>query len=72
MQSQYQLGLCFFKGIGMGRSYEEAVLWLQKAAQKDHAGACKLLAECYRKGLGVEQNPDEARNWEQKTYETLL
>ena len=37
--AQYYLGMMYINGLGLPRSREDALMWLNKAAEQDHAGA---------------------------------
>lgn len=54
---------CWF-GIGdMEQSYEEAVRWLLRAAERGVQDAEYLIAEAYRCGYGVEQDFEKYFDW---------
>ena len=36
-QAQYNLGVVYFKGVGVSRNHEEAFKWFEKAAKKGSA-----------------------------------
>lgn len=55
--AQCQLGLYYMNGIGVGRDEDEAVKWLEKAANKNHAQAQYNLGIYYAKF-----SDDEARS----------
>ncbi len=38
--SEYQLGLCYYKGDGVEKDFSEAVKWYRKAAEQGFAGLC--------------------------------
>jgi hypothetical protein len=59
-QSQYDIGIMYFKGIGIGRDYAIAYRWLHMAANQGHAKAQNDLAVLLSKGVGVRQNRSEA------------
>ncbi len=59
-QAQYQLGLCYGKGMNVKKDYREAVKWWRLAATQGHAKAQFNLGLCYAKGLGVAQSDIEA------------
>ncbi|KAI9318893.1 hypothetical protein DFJ73DRAFT_338168 [Zopfochytrium polystomum] len=52
-RAQNALGNCFYKGIGVERNYEEAVMWYKKAADQGAPYAQNNLGICYEEGLGV-------------------
>lgn len=51
---QYQLGMCYLEGNGVGCHYGKAIEWLEKAAQGGVAEALFQLGKCYWEGKGVE------------------
>ena len=57
--AQYYVGYALYKGIGVEQNYEEAVTWLEKAADQDDSRAQYYLGLCYENGTGVEK--DEAK-----------
>jgi hypothetical protein len=62
-QSQYDIGIMYFKGIGIGRDYAIAYRWFHMAANQGHARAQNDMAFLLSKGLGVQQNRPEAYIW---------
>ena len=60
--SQYQLGMCFYRGEEVNQDYFRAVYWFKKAAD-EIADAKYQLAYCYKYGKGVAQNKDSAIFW---------
>lgn len=63
---QYRIGRMYYDGYGTDSdykksvpNYEEALKWLEKAAEGDNNLAVKTVAEMYRKGLGTA--PDAAK-----------
>ena len=61
--AQCDLGQCYFKGLGVPRSYPEAVKWYRKAAAQGVPEAQFVLANCYYVGRGVGQDHAEAMKW---------
>ena len=68
-ESQYQLGLMYYKGEGISKDLREAFTWLQKAASQDHAAAQTYLGAIYFGGEGVLKDYTEAFKWFQKAAE---
>ena len=62
-QSQYDIGIMYFKGIGIERDYAIAYRWFHMAANQGHARAQNDMAFLLSKGLGVQQNKPEAYIW---------
>ena len=63
MDAQYNLGVLYYKGMGVTQSYSEAVMWYSKAAENGHPVAQYDLGVCYYNGKGVPQSRDEAVRW---------
>ena len=61
--AQFNLGVCYETGNGIGKDIAEAVKWYGKAAELDHAGAQYRLGLCYEEGKGVEKDLMEAIRW---------
>ncbi len=55
-EPQYQLGKCYYHGLGVRKSYAEAAKWFGLAAAQGHAKAETALGTMYAQGLGVAQN----------------
>jgi TPR repeat protein len=62
-QSQYDIGVMYFKGIGVEKNYAIAYRWFYMAANQGHARAQNDMAVLLSKGLGVRQNKPEAYVW---------
>lgn len=60
VQAQYELGICYQKGNGVKQDAKQAVFWLQKAAEQNHAEAQYSLACCYLNGRGVKKDRYDA------------
>ena len=60
---QYNLGVCYIEGRGVGVDCAEAASWFRRAAEQDHAGAQYNLGVCYYMGRGVAADKTEARRW---------
>jgi TPR repeat protein len=58
-QSQYDIGVMYFRGFGVKRDFAIAYRWFFMAANQEHARAQNDLAVLLSKGLGVEQNKSE-------------
>ena len=52
-EAQYGLGYRLLFGTGMAQDAAQAVIWLTRAAQAEHAPAQNALANAYFYGLGV-------------------
>lgn len=60
--AQYELGVCYVKGKGVGKDIAEAAKWWRKAADLGHADAQFQLGCLYHQGEGVKGNLLEAVN----------
>jgi hypothetical protein len=58
-ETQFDLGLRYKNGEGVGKDENQALKYFQSAADKGHARAQNYLGSCYQKGKGVEK--DEAK-----------
>jgi S1-C subfamily serine protease len=67
--SEYQLGLCYYKGDGVEKDFSEAVEWYRKAAEQGFAAAQSMLGTCYFRGEGVPKDFTEAVKWLRKAAE---
>ncbi len=61
----YKQGVCYYNS----QNYEEAVMYLRKAAELGDRRAQCYLGVCYYGGLGVSQNYAEAARWYRKAAE---
>ena len=62
-EAQYQLSVCYDRGIGVRRNITEAAKWCQMAAFGGHAKAQSEIGYCYKYGQGVVRNIKEAVSW---------
>lgn len=60
------LGHCYFEGRYVPQSYEQAVVWYQKAARRGLADAQYCLGVCYERGSGVPKSYKQAVAWYKK------
>lgn len=61
------IGRCYYYGQGFPKpDFQQAAMWLEKAANQDYDDAQYQLGLCYEKGQGVKQNPEKAREWYEK------
>ncbi|MBQ9372776.1 MAG: sel1 repeat family protein [Thermoguttaceae bacterium] len=56
----YELGLCYYLGLGVPYDYAEAARRFRSAAERKHAEGISALGVCYMEGRGVEYSPDKA------------
>lgn len=65
--AQYELGVRYQKGDGVGKSQATAIEWYRKAAEQGHANAQCELGFCYQQGVGVEKSESIADDWFRKS-----
>ncbi|KAI9207742.1 uncharacterized protein BJ171DRAFT_254553 [Polychytrium aggregatum] len=63
VEAQYKLAMCYMKGHGIHRNFDEAFHWLTKAAQHNHVEAQATLGECFEDGLGTLPDLPRALYW---------
>ena len=61
--AQSNLGLMYYKGIGVPQDYAEALKWYRLAAEEGVAVAQKNLGYLYDRGIGVPHDYAEALKW---------
>ena len=61
--AQYMLGLIFYNGRGVEKSYPTARTWFERAAKQDHSGAQYMLGIIHYDGKGVPKNHGRAGKW---------
>ena len=61
--AQFNVGICFEEGKGIGKNIEEAFKWYMKAAEQGHPDAQFCVAVCYLNGEGVEKSKEKAKEW---------
>ena len=66
---QSNLAYCYYYGIYVPQSYDEAVKWWRKAAENGGLRGMNELGVCYAKGYGVPQSYAEAVKWWRKAAE---
>jgi TPR repeat protein len=67
--AQFNLGVMYAKGQGVGQDYMEAAKWYRKAAEQGYAPAQCKLGTMYFQGHGVTQDYAEAVRWFHKAAE---
>ncbi len=68
-EAQYELGVCYEAGDGVGKDEAKAAGLYRKAAVQGYAEAQNKLGECYDYGSGVAVDENEAEKWYQKAAE---
>ena len=67
VNAQYELGCCYYDGIGVLKDYQLAVYWFHRAAKKKNVDAQLALGKCCFYGYGVDkQDYKLAVSWFQK------
>lgn len=56
LQAMYELGNCYFEGLGVEENVQKAFEYYKKAAEEGHAHAANNLADMYLNGEGVSVN----------------
>ncbi len=67
--SQFNVGLMYEKGIGIGKNEKDAVLWYSKAASQGNASAQFNLGVLYEHGRGTNVDFAKANEWYRKASE---
>jgi hypothetical protein len=62
LEAQTNVGEIYERGMGVEPNYEAAVMWYQKAADKNYSRALFNLGTMYEQGLGVPQDTLKALN----------
>lgn len=65
-EAQYNLGMRYYEGNGVAKSYSDAFNYLKPLAEEGYVKAYFPVAEMYHGGRGVTKNRDEAEKWYQK------
>lgn len=63
MQSQFQMGQMYLKGIKIRMDYEQAVRWFEKAAIQGHIESMFALGNLYASGKGIRPDMEKAVFW---------
>jgi len=61
--AQYQLGQCYFLGLGTSKNDKMAFQWTTKSAEQGNAQAEYNLGASYLQGIGTVKNEREAFKW---------
>ncbi len=59
-EAQYQLGLCYAKGLGVEKNFRESARYWLQASKQQHAQALVGLGKLFEKGVGVPQDYTKA------------
>lgn len=66
VDSQFNVGLMFEQGIGVGKDEKEAVVWYRKSAEQGNSAAQYNLAVLYENGRGTAVDFAQANEWYRK------
>lgn len=58
-EAQYNLGRCYYGGLGTPKDYKEAVKWISSSAAQGNADAQYELGSFYSEGLSVPKNKNQ-------------
>jgi TPR repeat protein len=61
--AQYQLGMLYLFGTGVGRDVTQGIVWLKRSANNGSYLAANELGQIYLSGQGVAQDEQEAMKW---------
>ena len=67
--AQFNLGMLYYHGRGVPEQRYKAVLWLRRAALREHGLAQNKLGEMYFQGDGIRQSETDAAHWLGKAAE---
>ena len=67
--AQYQLGLLYYQGLGIGQNFDEASHWYLQSGTQGNADAQYSLGNMYLMGEGVSQDDTKAIAWYDKAAE---
>ena len=62
VDAQYNLGVYYYKGLGVKKDIREAVKWFKLAAQQNNSDAQNHMGICYADGSGVEKDLKEGKS----------
>ena len=68
----YELGRCYFYGVGTEHDGSKAFMYYYKSANAGHIKAREAVADCYRRGLGVTVNKRAAAFYDPKTADVTV
>lgn len=65
--AMYQLGNCYYEGVGgVKQDYTTAIYWYEKASKKGKAEASFMIAYCYFYGVGVKTDFQKSEEYANK------
>uniref|UniRef100_UPI000ABB6F17 tetratricopeptide repeat protein n=1 Tax=Aliarcobacter cryaerophilus TaxID=28198 RepID=UPI000ABB6F17 len=68
-ESQYNLGLMYYKGQGVKQNYKKSFEWFEKAANQGYVNAQYNLGVMYENGDGVNKNYKKVKEYFGKACE---
>jgi TPR repeat protein len=69
-EAQREVGLAYYEGKGVKKSYENALSWFQKAANRKDTTAMRYLGRMYGRGLGTSPDIKKAFYWVEQVAKT--
>jgi TPR repeat protein len=67
--AQNTIGNCYYKGVGVAKTFNQAIYWYRKSAAQGYAPAQHNLGWMFARGEGVAQDYHEALTWYLKSAE---
>ena len=64
-EAEFDLGVLYAQGLGVGRDLNEAANWYRKAAEQGNAAAEFALGQMYSRGWGAPRDAADAMRWMQ-------
>ena len=61
--AMHNVGTMYFEGMGVDRSYIQALEWYRQAADKGYASSQHAIGGMYERGEGVKRSAEEAAKW---------
>lgn len=69
-EAQFNLGLCYYDGLGINKSYCEAYVCFRESARQGNHKAEYYLAMCYENGKGTDLDRPTSIDWYTKSAES--
>lgn len=67
--ANYNIGIMYYNGQGVNEDRQEAVKWMQKAAEQGYVNAQFFMGTAYDSGEVIQRNLPEAAKWYRKAAE---
>lgn len=68
-QAEFDLGIVYYRGLGVSKDFAKAALWFKRAAEKEHVLAQFNIGLMYANGQGVSADLKQAERWYQRAAE---